>query len=130
MSGLRQAGDVVRLYCGSPGPNSARAAPHWSAPKACRAPPVTPCPGWRRHAAARRADFDWAALRIVGAAVTRHSALTWRMTARLARRRIDPARRPRDGQPQGSAAISLVADRARAVMEERLIVMLITDLKA
>jgi Protein of unknown function C-terminus (DUF2399) len=49
-----------------------------------------------------RADFDWAGLRIIGAALTRHAALPWRMTARGGR--IDPARRPGEGQPQGPAA--------------------------
>ena len=77
-----------------------------------------------------RTDFDWGGLHIVGAAMTRHPGLPWRMTARLPRR-ANRSRSPTgDGQPRDPQLASLMAARARAVMEEHLIVMLITDLKA
>jgi hypothetical protein len=75
------------------------AAPHRSAPKACRAPPVSPCPGRRRRATTATGEST-------------------------------PLADPETGSPWDPQLASLMAARARAVMIERLIVMLITDLKA
>jgi len=74
--------------------------------------------------------FDWGGLHVVGAAMTRRAGPPCRMTARLPRR-ANRSRSPTgDGQPRDPQLASLMAARARAVMGERLIVMLITDLKA
>ena len=80
-----------------------------------------------------RADFDWAGLRIVGAAMSRHRARPWRMTARdyrdaLARGESTPLTGPEAASPWDPRLASLMAEHDRAVMEERLIAMLITDL--
>jgi uncharacterized protein (TIGR02679 family) len=82
-----------------------------------------------------RADFDWAGLRIVGAAVARHAARPWRMTARayrdaLAAGESTPLTGPEAVSPWDPRLASLMAEHGRAVMEERLIATLITDLKA
>jgi uncharacterized protein (TIGR02679 family) len=82
-----------------------------------------------------RADFDWAGLRIVGAAMTRHAARPWRMSARdyrdaLAAGESTPLTGPETGSPWDPRLASLMAERGRAVMEERLIATLITDLEA
>jgi uncharacterized protein (TIGR02679 family) len=82
-----------------------------------------------------RADFDWAGLRIVGAAVTRHAARPWRMTARDYRDALEagestPLTGPEAVSPWDPRLASLIAEHGRAVMEERLIATLITDLKA
>jgi len=80
-----------------------------------------------------RADFDWAGLRIVGAAMSRHRAGPWRMTARdyrdgLARGESTPLTGPEAASPWDPRLAPLMAEHGRAVMEERLIVTLITDL--
>ena len=81
-----------------------------------------------------RADFDWTGLRIVGAAVTRHSARPWRMAApdyrdALAAGESTSLTGPEADSPWDPRLASLMASRGRAVMEERLITTLITDLR-
>jgi uncharacterized protein (TIGR02679 family) len=80
-----------------------------------------------------RADFDWTGLRIVGAAITSHRAKPWRMTAADYRQALQTG----ESTPlTGSPAVSpwdpelavLLAERGRAVMEERLIAALMADL--
>ena len=80
-----------------------------------------------------RADFDWAGLRIVGAAASRHRARPWRMTAgdyrdALARGESTSLTGPEAASPWDPRLASLMASRGRAVMEERLIAPLLTDL--
>ena len=80
-----------------------------------------------------RADFDWVGLRIVGAAMTRHAAWPWRMTAQdyrdaLAKGESTPRTGPEAASPWDPRLASLMAEHGRAVMEERLIAMLIADL--
>jgi len=82
-----------------------------------------------------RADFDWAGLRIVGAAMTRHGARPWRMTARdyrdaLAAGESTPLTGPEAVSPWDRQLASLMTGHGRAVMEERLITTLLADLKA
>jgi len=82
-----------------------------------------------------RADFDWAGLRIVGAAMTRHGARPWRMTARdyrdaLAAGESTPLTGPEAVSPWDQQLASLMSGHGRAVMEERLITTLLADLKA
>jgi uncharacterized protein (TIGR02679 family) len=82
-----------------------------------------------------RADFDWAGLRLVGAAMTRHAAWPWRMTAQdyrdaLAAGESTPLTGPKAGSPWDPRLASLMASRGRAVMEERLLAKLMADLKA
>jgi uncharacterized protein (TIGR02679 family) len=82
-----------------------------------------------------RGDFDWTGLRAVAAAIARYAATPWRMSAEdydvalsggpTARVRGMPADSPWD--PQLAARI---AETGRAVMEERLIPLLMTDLQA
>ncbi len=82
-----------------------------------------------------RADFDWAGLHIVGAAVTAHGALPWRMTAEDYRGHLDDgdsttlAGAP-SSSPWDPALAELMRAHGRAVMEERLIVTLLEDLAA
>lgn len=80
-----------------------------------------------------RADFDWAGLRIVGAAVTTHRALPWRMTAADYRGHLDDGdSTPLVGAPSTSPWDPALADvmraHGRAVMEERLVATLLADL--
>lgn len=81
-----------------------------------------------------RADFDWTGLRIVGAAMTRHRARPWRMTAdeyrdALAAGESTPLTGPQTSSPWDPPLASLMAEHGSAVMEERLIATLIADLK-
>ncbi len=80
-----------------------------------------------------RADFDWTGLRIVGAAITSHSARPWRMTAADYRHALEMGEStPLTGSPTASPWDPELAARltghGRAVMEERLIAVLLTDL--
>ena len=80
-----------------------------------------------------RADFDWTGLRIVGAAITSHRARPWRMTAADYRHALDMGEStPLTGTPTASPWDPELAARltgyGRAVMEERLIAVLLTDL--
>ena len=80
-----------------------------------------------------RADFDWTGLRIVGAAITSHSARPWRMNAADYRHALKMGEStPLTGSPTASPWDPELAARltghGRAVMEERLIAVLLTDL--
>ncbi len=80
-----------------------------------------------------RADFDWTGLRIVSAGITSHSAKPWRMTAADYRRALEAGEStPLTGSPAASPwqpeLAALLAEHGRAVMEERLIAVLLTDL--
>ena len=80
-----------------------------------------------------RADFDWTGLRIVGAAITSHGAKPWRMTAADYRHALETGEStPLTGSPAASPwdpeLAALLAEHGRAVMEERLIAVLLTDL--
>jgi uncharacterized protein (TIGR02679 family) len=81
-----------------------------------------------------RADFDWAGLRIVGAGITRHGAMPWRMMAAdyrsaLAEGESTPLAGPVAPSPWSPELAALMAERDRAVMEERLISALLEDLR-
>ena len=80
-----------------------------------------------------RADFDWTGLRIVGAAITARSAQPWRMTAADYRAALNTGEStPLTGSPTASPwdpeLAALMAEQGCAVMEERLISMLLSDL--
>jgi uncharacterized protein (TIGR02679 family) len=80
-----------------------------------------------------RADFDWTGLRIVSAATTSHSAKPWRMTAADYRNALRTGEStPLTGSPAASPwdpeLAALLAEHGRAVMEERLIAVLMADL--
>jgi hypothetical protein len=80
-----------------------------------------------------RADFDWTGLRIVGAAITSLSAQPWRMTAADYRNALETGdSTPLMGSPAASPwdpeLAALLSGHGRAVMEERLMPVLLTDL--
>ena len=80
-----------------------------------------------------RADFDWTGLRIIGAAITSHGAEPWRMTATDYRHALEAGEStPLTGSPTASPwdpeLAALLTGHARAVMEERLIAVLLADL--
>jgi uncharacterized protein (TIGR02679 family) len=80
-----------------------------------------------------RADFDWTGLRIVDAAITSHSAQPWRMTAADYRHALETGgTTPLTGSPTASPwdpeLAALLTRHGRAVMEERLLAMLLSDL--
>ncbi|GLX01514.1 TIGR02679 family protein [Microtetraspora sp. NBRC 16547] len=80
-----------------------------------------------------RADFDWTGLRIVSAAITRHGASPWRMSAAdyaagLAEGESTPLTGSRTDSPWEPGLAELMAAEGRAVMEERLIPVLRADL--
>lgn len=82
-----------------------------------------------------RADFDWVGLRLVAAAVTRYGSRPWRMTAReyrdaLAAGETTPLTGPEAASPWDLQLAPQMAERGRAVMEERLITTLMEDLKS
>jgi uncharacterized protein (TIGR02679 family) len=80
-----------------------------------------------------RADFDWTGLRVVGAAIERYRAVPWRMSAGDY---LDAAAAGESETLKGPPAASLWDARlaaemrasGRAVMEERLIPLLLRDL--
>ncbi|GAA2096937.1 TIGR02679 family protein [Actinomadura alba] len=81
-----------------------------------------------------RADFDWAGLRITGAALTRHGAVPWRMGSEDYAAALEAgASEPLRGTPADSswdpALAPLLAETGQAVMEERLIPHLLADLR-
>jgi uncharacterized protein (TIGR02679 family) len=80
-----------------------------------------------------RADFDWTGLRIVGSAIASHGAQPWRMTAADYRHALGagestPLAGPSAASPWDPELATLMTGHGRAVMEERLIAMLLTDL--
>jgi uncharacterized protein (TIGR02679 family) len=80
-----------------------------------------------------RADFDWTGLRIVGSAIASHGAQPWRMTTAdyrhaLAAGESTPLAGPPAASPWDPELANLMTGHGRAVMEERLIATLLTDL--
>jgi uncharacterized protein (TIGR02679 family) len=80
-----------------------------------------------------RADFDWTGLRIVGSAIASHGAQPWRMTTAdyryaLAAGESTPLAGPPTASPWDPDLANLMTGHGRAVMEERLIATLLTDL--
>ena len=80
-----------------------------------------------------RADFDWTGLRVVSAAITAHSAQPWRMTAADYHDALKTGEStPLTGSPTASPwdpeLAALLTSHGRAVMEERLIAVLLADL--
>jgi uncharacterized protein (TIGR02679 family) len=83
-----------------------------------------------------RGDFDWTGLRTTAAAAARYGARPWRMStvdylaaldAPLAE--TEPLRGPIAASPWEPDLALTMADRGRAVMEERLIPLLLGDLR-
>lgn len=81
-----------------------------------------------------RNDFDWAGLRITAAAVHRLAAAPWRMTeadyaTALALGDTEPLRGVPCASPWDPALAAALAGSGRSVMEERLVPMLLEDLR-
>ncbi len=80
-----------------------------------------------------RADFDWAGLRITADAVARHGAQPWRMTAAdytaaLGEGESTPLAGPPAASPWDSGLALAMEASGSAVMEERLLPALLSDL--
>ncbi|MBT2446711.1 TIGR02679 family protein [Streptomyces sp. ISL-43] len=80
-----------------------------------------------------RADFDWTGLRITAAAVERHGARPWRMStadyrSALAGGETTPLTGPPAASPWDPALASALRASGQAVMEERLLTELLSDL--
>ncbi|MBT2466589.1 TIGR02679 family protein [Streptomyces sp. ISL-66] len=80
-----------------------------------------------------RADFDWTGLRITAAAVERHGARPWRMSAvdyrsALAGGESTPLTGPPASSPWDPVLASALRESGQAVMEERLLPELLSDL--
>ncbi|WP_443075504.1 TIGR02679 family protein [Streptomyces sp. NBC_01483] len=80
-----------------------------------------------------RADFDWAGLRITADAVARHGARPWRMTAAdytaaLSKGESTPLAGPPAAGPWDPELARAMAESGSAVMEERLLPALLSDL--
>ena len=79
-----------------------------------------------------RGDFDWAGLRITAAGIARYGAVPWRMSAADYVGALAGGSEPLKGPPAGSAWDPVLAEQmrsaGRAVMEERLIPQLLSDL--
>ncbi|WP_234543047.1 TIGR02679 family protein [Streptomyces shenzhenensis] len=80
-----------------------------------------------------RADFDWAGLRITAAAMARHDARPWRMTAAdytaaLGEGESTPLAGPPAASPWDPGLALAMEASGSAVMEERLLPALLSDL--
>lgn len=80
-----------------------------------------------------RADFDWAGLRITADAVARHGAHPWRMTAAgytaaLGEGESTPLAGPPAASPWDPELARAMRESGSAVMEERLLPALLSDL--
>ncbi|MEV0926511.1 TIGR02679 family protein [Streptomyces spongiicola] len=80
-----------------------------------------------------RADFDWTGLRITAAALERHGARPWRMTAADYRNALERGESTElAGSPAASpwdpSLASALSESGQAVMEERLLPELLSDL--
>ena len=118
---------------------AARLGPR-SAPLVCsEGVPSTAC--WRLLGAAEgadvlwRNDFDWAGLRITGAAAHRVAARPWRMgeadyAAALATGDSEPLRGAPAPSPWDPGLAAALTSAGRSVMEERLVADLLADLAA
>ncbi|MEW2016444.1 DUF2399 domain-containing protein [Rhodococcus sp. NPDC076796] len=81
-----------------------------------------------------RADFDWAGVHMVTRAISRYDASPWRMDVDSYRHALDARNsEPLKGHPTDSPwdpeLAAALRDSGRAVMEERLIPDLLTDLR-
>ena len=83
-----------------------------------------------------RGDFDWTGLRTTAAAVQRYGARPWRMSVADYSAAIDAPlaetealRGPAAASPWDPELATVMAKRGRAVMEERLIPLLLLDLQ-
>ncbi|MDZ7933270.1 MAG: DUF2399 domain-containing protein [Rhodococcus sp. (in: high G+C Gram-positive bacteria)] len=81
-----------------------------------------------------RADFDWAGVHMVTRAISRYDASPWRMDVDSYRHALDARNsEPLKGHPTASPwdpeLAAALRDSGRAVMEERLIPDLLTDLR-
>jgi uncharacterized protein (TIGR02679 family) len=81
-----------------------------------------------------RADFDWTGLRITADGIARHRAVPWRMSAEDYRAALaEGETAPLVGSPAASpwepALSTTLTAEGRAVMEERLLTTLLTDLR-
>jgi uncharacterized protein (TIGR02679 family) len=82
-----------------------------------------------------RGDFDWTGLRTTTAAVERYGARPWRMSAgdycaALAEGDSEPLKGPPAESPWDLELAAQMRSAGRAVMEERLITVLLSDLAA
>ncbi|MFI6408729.1 TIGR02679 family protein [Streptomyces sp. NPDC050548] len=80
-----------------------------------------------------RADFDWVGLRITADAVARHAAHPWRMAATdyraaLGKGESTPLAGPPAASPWDPALAIVMEESGSAVMEERLLSVLLSDL--
>ncbi len=82
-----------------------------------------------------RGDFDWTGLRAVGDAIARYGARPWRMDladydAALAAGATEPLRGPAAASPWDPPLAERMAQTGSAVMEERVIPLLLADMAA
>ncbi|TCO63002.1 TIGR02679 family protein [Actinocrispum wychmicini] len=80
-----------------------------------------------------RGDFDWTGLRTTATAITRHQAIPWRMTCTdyltaLETGDSEPLKGPPATSPWEPNLADHMARHGRAIMEERLIPLLLNDL--
>jgi uncharacterized protein (TIGR02679 family) len=80
-----------------------------------------------------RGDFDWTGLRMVDAGITRYGARPWRMAwpdyqDALATGDTERLRGPSAPSPWDPELAARMAETGQAVMEERLIPLLLADL--
>jgi uncharacterized protein (TIGR02679 family) len=80
-----------------------------------------------------RGDFDWTGMRAVGAAMARHGARPWRMgladyEAALAGGETERLKGPAAASPWDPRLAARMAETGQAVMEERIISSLLSDL--
>ena len=88
---------------------------------------------WRGARVHWHADLDWTGLRTTADAVRRFGATPWRMTgpdylAGLARGESEPLRGTPTGSPWDPSLAEELHRHGRAVMEERVLADLLTDL--
>ncbi|MGH2601064.1 MAG: DUF2399 domain-containing protein, partial [Dehalococcoidia bacterium] len=80
-----------------------------------------------------RGDFDWTGLRTTAAAITRYGATPWHMTsegylAALETGESEPLKGPPAASPWAPRLAEEMAAHGRAIMEERLIPLLLDQL--
>ncbi len=80
-----------------------------------------------------RGDFDWTGLRCMAGAIARYSAVPWRMgaadyLAAVAQGESEPLKGPPAQSPWDPRLATEMRSTGRAVMEERVIPLLLTDL--
>jgi uncharacterized protein (TIGR02679 family) len=80
-----------------------------------------------------RGDFDWTGLRTTATAITRYHAIPWRMTSKDYRTALEagdsePLKGPPAPSPWEPRLAELMTHHRQAIMEERLIPLLLDDL--